>query len=361
MFRKDLDPKELVNLAEWQKIQDALSEALEIGLKTVFSEGRLLSKQSLSGRLSCRISSLLPPRCDCCENCILKAEVKDFADIKKETNFKCPFGLDLFVVPITAVGKRTLAHIIVGPLILKRRKDVSEYTQDAQKAGIELERLLDALIEINVFSYNKIYSINRLVKSIFSHIAQSGYHKKRLGEMAPELRKMDPLFSRYYEEKILNSLLNACSLALDTDSGSVMTMDKKTHMLHIKVASKLDEDVINKTNIKMGEGIAGVAAATAKPIILPQDEDKRGLAGKMKRKYIKSSMIVPFSKPFNNSNKENSNDVYGVINLNVVRKNISFSQKDIALVQELINLVSIALLPLQQPNNNSHLNSRRKL
>ncbi|MBN3038899.1 MAG: GAF domain-containing protein, partial [Candidatus Omnitrophica bacterium] len=198
-----------------------------------------------------------------------------------------------------------------------------------------------------------IYSINKMIRDVFSHMAQTGYHKKRLGEMAPELRQMDPLFSHYYEEKILNSLLNACTLALDADSGSVMTLEKGTNMLNIKVASKLDEDVINKTNIKLGDGIAGLAAATSKPIILPQDEDKSGLSGKLKRNYIKSSMIVPFNRPFN---KESSSDVYGVVNLNMVRKDKNFSEKDIAFVQEMINLVSIALIPIQKPATKRSIN-----
>ena len=97
-------------------------------------------------------------------------------------------------------------------------------------------------------------------------------------------------------EKILNSLLNSCTLALNADSGSVMTLDGKTKRLHIKVASKLDEKIVDRTKIKLGEGIAGVAAATSESIILPKDKDKSGLSKKMRREYIKSSMIVPFNK-----------------------------------------------------------------
>ena len=61
----------------------------------------------------------------------------------------------------------------------------------------------------------------------------------------------------------------------------------------------------------------------------------------MKRRDIKSSMIVPF-------NKGDSDEVYGVINLNIARKNIDFSDKDIALVKELVRMVSIALIPFQK-------------
>ena len=347
MLRKDLELTGLVNLEEWQEIQDSFSEVLGVSLNTVSAHGKLLTRPSRPNRICCEILPHSPFYRDFCGQCILRKRLERPIEIKGEAHFQCLFGLDVCVVPIAAVGESNIAYIVLGPLVLNNRKDTAECTEEARRLGLRLEEVLDALVEVNVFSYNKIYSINKLVQDIFSHIAQSGYHKKRLGEMAPEIREMDPLFARYYEEKILSSLLKACSLALDADSGSVMTMDKDTHILHIKAASKLDEDIVNNTNVKVGEGIAGLAAATAEPIILPRDEDKPGLSQRMKRKHIRSSMIVPFSKPFN---REESNGVYGVINLNMVRKDKNFSKRDIAFVQELVNLSSIALIPFLKSN-----------
>lgn len=343
MFQKEWGLSDLIDVNEWQKLQDSFSETLGITLRTISVDSKLLSNTSRPTRVCTEILPKIHSSSNFCSTCILGIDIKNGINIKEETNFKCPFGLEVFVVPIRAFGDKVVAYVVVGPLIVKSRKDASEYEKDAKKAGVSLEELMDALIEINVFSYTKIYAITKLIKETFSYVAQTGYHKKRLGEIVPEVIEIDPLFSRYYEEKILNALLNSCALALDADSGSVMTLDKKTNMLHIKVASKLDEEIINKTNIKIGEGIAGVAAATAKPIILPKDEKKNGLSEKMKRKYIKSSMIIPF-------NKANSADVYGVINLNMVRKDKDFSDRDISVVKELVNLASIALIPLQQTN-----------
>jgi len=56
-------------------------------------------------------------------------------------------------------------------------------------------------------------------------------------------------------------------------------------------------------------------------------------------------MIVPFPKG-------KSREVYGVINLNMVRKNTQFSKKDIAFVQEMLNLASTALIPFQENHSN---------
>jgi ligand-binding sensor protein len=330
MFYKDISLVDLVNLAEWQKIQDSFSEALEVTMETVSLDGTLLSNTSRPSSFCSNILSKIPGKED---------YYKD--SIQNGSSIKYPFGVESLIVPINAVGNRTVAYVILGPFITKSRKTNAEYAKEAQKYGINMEELKDCLIEINVFSYNKIHFMTTLVKDIFSYMAQTGYHKKRLGEIAPAVVELDPLFSKYYEEKILSAMLKACSMALNADSGSIMVLDKDTRKLHIKVASKLDNRIVNNTSVKIGEGIAGVAAATAKPIILPKDKNKNGLSEKMKRRTIKSSMIVPF-------NKGDNHDVYGVINLNIMRRNTAFSDKDISLVKELVNLTSIALIPLKK-------------
>jgi ligand-binding sensor protein len=328
MYQGNLPLRDLVSLEDWQKEQDAFSEVLGTTLRTVDLNGELLTKVSKPTRL-CNETFV---------NCILKRKTKERLGIKKVTNLKCPFGLDLYVVPIEGPAHRVESYIILGPLLLNKRKDKREYERAAKKAGIELADLMDMLIEVNVFSYSKVRSIIGLLQSVFSYMTKTGHHKKRLGEIAPEVVEIDSLFSTYYEEKVLNTLLNVCTLAFNADSGSVMVVDANTGNLRIKVASRLGEEVINHSQVRMGEGIAGLAAATAEPIILPKDSAKSGLSRKMKRKYIRSSMIVPFSKI-------NHHDVYGVINLNMMRKRKQFSTKDIAFAKELTSLASVALLP----------------
>ncbi|MDB4349690.1 PocR ligand-binding domain-containing protein [Omnitrophica bacterium] len=342
MYRNGLGLKDLVSLEDWQKIQDSFSEALGITLRTIDLSGKLLTRISNPPALLLyeKIKANTHGYSKFCKACPIKEETKAEVGIKEEANFKCPFGMDVYVLPIKPFGNKVVTYIIVGPVILEKRKLRSEYNKDAKKAGIDPEELFDMLIDINVFSHSKMRTILTLLTDMFSYMAQTGFHKKRLGEIAPEVVEIDPLFSSYYEEKVLTSLLNTCIIALDADSGSVMTVDKKTEHLHIKAASKLNKDVAKTTDMKMGEGIAGLAAATSMPIILPKDRGKNGLSGKMKRSYIKSSIIVPF-------NKANKQDVYGVININVVRKEKEFTDKDITLVKELVNLASIALIPVK--------------
>ena len=342
MYQKKISLADLVNLEDWQKMQESFSEVLGITLRTINSSGKSICKLSGPSALLTKIlkNKKNPSYSKLCTSCMLKPPIEKRITMEETTNINCPFGLEIFAIPIKAFGNRTVTFMLVGPVIMNKRKAQSDYAKAAKKAGVNVEEVMEDLIEINVFSYSRMRAIVALLKDIFSHMAQTGYHKKRLGEIAPEVMEIDPLFSRYYEEKLLNAFLKSCMLALDADSGSVMTVDPETRHLHIQAASKLDREIVENTDMRVGEGIAGMALANAEPIVLPQDRNKNGLSKKMKRKKIKSSLIMPF-------NKANTHEAYGVISLNVIRKDREFSGKDLALVRELTKLSSIALAPVK--------------
>ena len=287
---------DLVNLSNWFKMQSSITEVFEVPLRTYLPDGNNLSRRAESSAFN----SVLAIHCS--------KPIEEICRVKKVTRFRCEKDFDLYVIPIRAVGHRVAAYLLLGPTSIEKKKAMT---------------------------------ITTLIEDTFSHMAQTGYHKKRLGEIAPKIIEVDPIFSKYYESKVLNSLLNVCTLALDADSGSVMTLDRTTKLLHIKAASKIKDDIIADTNVRLGEGIAGVAAAKDETLILPDDQSKNGLSARLKRSYIKSSMIMPF-------NKGNSHDVYGVINLNITRKNKRFSNRDKSLVKELVDLASIALIPVKE-------------
>jgi ligand-binding sensor protein len=345
MSSNDIQLTDLINLEEWQKIQDSFSEVTSVTLRTFSPDGNLLSVTSRPNRL-CDELLTKASRNLLCTKCLSEAKVEAIRNVKGDLNLKCPFDFNLFVIPIKAVGENIIAYLVLGPVLLEAKKNISVYSKEAEKSGIAMNILADAIAATKITSLAKIDALVKLIEKVFSYIAQTGYHKKRLGEIVPEVVELDPSFSFYYEKKLLRALLNACISALDADSGSVMIVDKETNTLHIKVASQLDQNVINNTEIEMGEGIAGMAAATCESILLPNDEGKNHLSEKMKRRYINSSLIVPF-------NRENTRNVYGVINLNITRKDIQFSDRDIQLVKSLVNMISVALIPVRQNNGSS--------
>jgi len=120
MFQEDLGLADLVILGDWQKTQDLFADVFETTLQTVSLYGRQLSKKSRSSRVCGELLPKLSSHSEFCANYILSAEAKDPINVKEKTNFKCPLGLDIFVVPIKAVGSKVIAYMVVGPLILRQ-------------------------------------------------------------------------------------------------------------------------------------------------------------------------------------------------------------------------------------------------
>ena len=75
---------DIVSLEEWQKIQDLISEVLEVTLSTVSLEGEVLTKTSRPNRLC---NEHLPGNINLytyCGNCLLQSDIKKPIDIKKK-------------------------------------------------------------------------------------------------------------------------------------------------------------------------------------------------------------------------------------------------------------------------------------
>lgn len=329
--------KKLVNLQDWNKLQESFSEALGLPISTVDPKGEIISPLTGKNNLCSKINS----NCQfAIEKCLIASNYNALSDISDLTTLKCSKSLDATIIPIKPFRNKTVGYMVVGPYIAVKHKDTAQYDQFLKDTGLKSEYLTEGNNKCGAFSHTKIHTIAKLLEKTFNDIAQTSYHKKRLGEIASEMVEMDPFFARQYEERLFSALLRTCLSALDADSGSVMKLDKHSDILRIKVASKLDQNIIDHTSVRVGEGIAGRAAQSAETIILPQDEKKLDMQGELKRKYIKSALIVPF-------NKLNDHDVYGVLNLNIIRKEKAFTENDIKFIKELTNLASIALTPVK--------------
>ena len=132
MFQRDLGLTDLIPLEEWQKIQDSFSDTLEVTIRTISPDGTPLSRGSRPSRFSSAIIAKTPLSSDFNDLCLSKELLASVeAHTATDAEFKYPFGLDVFTVPIKAVGNRIVAYVVLGPLIIKKRKGASEYAKEA--------------------------------------------------------------------------------------------------------------------------------------------------------------------------------------------------------------------------------------
>lgn len=93
-------------------------------------------------------------------------------------------------------------------------------------------------------------------------------------------------------DSVLNSALEQVVAVTKADSGSIMLLNEAGTTLKIEAAQGLPRDVITKTRIDVGEGIAGWVAKTKEALILVDGMDPR-FKKELKRDDIVSAITVP--------------------------------------------------------------------
>lgn len=156
-------------------------------------------------------------------------------------------------------------------------------------------------------------------------------------------RRTRELSALYEASKIAGSSLNLeeavaaifqkATQVIWAESGSLMLLDQERKVLTIKAACGLEEEVIQKTELKVGEGIAGWVAKFAEPLLLRDGvEDPRFMSIK-KKDYI-NALIAPLTF------KE---EVLGVLCLNRSLTSEPFTEEDLTLLCLFANEAAIAI------------------
>ena len=133
----------------------------------------------------------------------------------------------------------------------------------------------------------------------------------------------------------LDRIVDGAYTVFRAEKVSLMLADEETNELRIWAARNVPEDVIAKTRIQPGEGLAGKVALSGETLVVSDTEDDPRLQRKNKRQYRTGSFaIVPL---------KHKDDVLGVVNLTNRSDGSAFSQEDLALLQALAHQAAVAI------------------
>lgn len=209
-------------------------------------------------------------------------------------------GLKLhhFIIPVGRHVKPE-AYIILGPVILNKRLEETQYQQLAVQSGRDGSDLVDSIENIRVVSYTNLKYITDLIQGIF--------------ELAKETVSQDAFseatIAREGLTGILQSMLELSLGIAKAQSGSVMLFDLKTKELFVKVAKGLAGRYLT-TPVKLDEGIAGLAFREKKTLILTDKSKDNRIGHLLNRKEIKQSIVMHFEEP--------AQKISGVLSLNII-------------------------------------------
>lgn len=267
--------------------------------------------------------------------------LKKFEQYGHYLEYTSHLNLHQFAIPIDINGEGgPLGYMIAGPVILNKRLENSEYEALTRGLDIPSRDLINEINGLRVVSNVMMNSILDLLYEIVKNnielsCVKSEIYKKEGGkEGFPEkIREAaNDLYSTVCLDELLVTLLDLALKMTNTEYGSIMIVDQeKQGDLTIKVSRGLKEEWVKNTRVRIGQGIAGLAAKEHKPFVIhgQQGGDNR-IKPFLQRPEIQHSLVMPLMV---------KRRIFGVLNLHTREPHCNI-ENNIENLQYLSNLLS---------------------
>lgn len=332
---------DVVEKEKWHSLQEGFSNALGIHMHTVDTDGRPMPGNNQPSNFCMEIIDALnrrPGREDHYRECV-NALIENIRKNDAYHYSVCPMGdVFLYGIPIELDKNLILAYVIIGPVIAGKKKTEKEYKEIAMSKGVKADYLIENISGLRSFSFNGIESIVKLFHEVAHYVLQLNYDinslRKRFTVPGPLESVINGIYSSNYVDELLKALLEAVLHTTKSKEGSIMVLNEKKNELTIKFSRGLTADITKNTKVKIGEGISGVVARDRRPLLINDEIRDSEIKDRLKRPYIKSSIVYPL---------EVKNRLLGVMNINETGSKQRFNTETLDLVDTLSNLTRIAL------------------
>ena len=286
--------------------------------------GRLLTERSLGFDLLCDSGNIM----------------KQFDSAGHFLESVNKYGLYSFAIPINIADQQTIAYMIVGPVILNKRLDSTDYMEMAKQFGVKGEELLAEINEIRVVSNLMIGSILDLLAEIVKDSIELTIKEKELDQIKLDqetyLKSVKQgareIYSTVHLDELLVTFLDLALRMTNTECGSIMVRDDDHGDLIIKVSRGLDGEQVQNTRVKVGEGISGRAVKQNISFVINGQNGEGTMQALLRRSDIKQSLVMPLVA---------KNRVFGVLNLHT-KKDEAKIEDNVDNLQYLSKLISSA-------------------
>lgn len=326
----DATIEDLLDIRQWQKIQDGFSAVTDVGTRIVNPDGGIISVSSRQPRLCAELLKNSPAQEIICGPC-LPTFLHGRAVVDKNLSFSCGAGLHNFIAPLLINKDKILGYLIVGPVILVMRKPKEEYRHIAEELGLELEDFWNAFLEIRTISFHSAQSLVELIKNVAEYTLRLSYQniiKERRTITAVSPAKLT---------KLMDALLDVAFEVSKADIGSVMSLDKAKNELTITASRGISKDIVKTVKVKIGNGISGIAAQERKAFLIETMTQDKRIAPYLKRPQLGSSMVIPLKI---------EEEVVGIMNVGALASSpVRFNEGNLTQMSKLADLASIAIHP----------------
>ena len=327
MNKRDPSLEELINLDDWKKIQDNFPLVTGIGVHIVNTEGDTVLYSIDTKLCSEVIKDSVVKQKFCGEKC-LPTFLGGKGIVDRNMSFYCTPGLHNFIAPLRFEKKKVLGYIIMGPMILVMCKTKECYRPVAEELNVGLDELWSALLELRVISVQAAEGMIELVQDVVEFILDLTYKNIVKEKMT------GPRYDIHEIGKLVNLLFNVACEITGADIGSAMTLNPIDNELSIQVSKGIPEEFTRNKRIRVGQGIAGIAAKDGVSFLIDKDTRDNRLTGYLRRPNIGSSMVFPLKI---------EDTTIGVINLGTFTTSVKrFDQDTMGVMSKLVELATVA-------------------
>lgn len=139
-------------------------------------------------------------------------------------------------------------------------------------------------------------------------------------------------------KELLTVILKLATESTRAERGSIMLISPDENMLRVEIAKGMDEEVVRKIRVPLGEGISGKVAKEGKPLLIAGKAQGGEFSRPMERSDVKSAMCVPLVV---------NGEVIGVINVSSSESSHVFTNEDLNF---LTSLAALAAEVIQRSN-----------
>ena len=336
---------DLIGSRELQEMQDSFAEVANVAVRTVDPKGRFLTQMSHAPSLCTEAMKDSLLHTSLCRSCLPMFLGGD-GIVDEELSYECLPGLEHYLVPLKVGGhgeSLILGYMIIGPVIFMKRRQKGAYAATAQHLGMSMDQLWSLLLELRVFSHKGIRSFIDMVEHLTSRILNLSYAKWSVQE---RLRGgvSDRVFHRPAGtdggvDEFLRLFLDLVMDVTNGNRGSLMLWDNDQKALCIRAAQGITDDVIARTRVLPGTGVAGLAFEQKRAFLISQDRSDPIIADRLTQPQIFSSVVVPIKA---------GNTALGVLNVASDRQMpVHFDDSSLALVTRAAGLAAVALQSFQ--------------
>jgi len=342
--RNGVTLEELMNVDSWQRLQDLLADVFGIGVKTVDQMGNNITKPSNTPKFCSDVMVSSPLGARRCRRCA-KNILRSLHNRLQDANVPCPTGLRNAVVALH-IDDNPIAYVIIGPAHLSHPLSPEECHSMAEDFRLDPDEVIDALSQIPVLSYSRIQAMADLVEYMCNTLLKSCYNRLRLQQALLELLRKHHLVRQIDSssnlDQLVHWLIEAALQFLKPEYISVMLVDEKSDELVLKAARGLDEDIVKKARVRMGEGIAGLAALHRRSMLIHDTTREPEIRQRFRKPHLRSAMVVPI---------EVDDRIMGVINVSRESEGERFTEDDLAILKHLVKCAGETLMTLHTQNN----------